>query len=161
MPSRPLQYPSHAAPCDPRLPQAALDFRLRHAPPLTTARFLGGINITAWLYQDKAGVQGIQVNPNTTIEELIRQFGPAETPDAEVGIHSEGKAGEWFRLQRHLRVLQIFSERIPCPMMCGPMLRREFPGVPWYYYYNRQSWIGEKGRVIRYPAETLKFAYGL
>ena len=143
------------------MPQAALQFRLRHPPPLTTAKFLGGINVTAWLYRDKNGVQDIQVNPNTTIEELIRQFGPAETPDAEVGIHSEMKAGEWFRIRPQFQVLQIFSERIPCPKMCGPMLRTYFPGVPWYYYYDRRSWIGANGKVIKYPADVLKSAYGL
>jgi hypothetical protein len=139
------------------LPQAALQFRLHHSPPLTTARFLGGINVTAWLYRDKAGAQGIQVNPNTTIEELIRQFGPAETPDAEVGIHSEMKAGEWFRVRPYFQVLQIFSERIPCPKMCGPMLRTYFPEVPWYYYFDKQSWKGTN----RTAAEILKTAYGL
>ena len=89
MPKPPSSYPSFATPCDMRLPQAALQLRLRHSPPLSTARFLAGISVTAWLYRDKAGVQGIQVNPNTTIEELIRKFVPAETPDAEVGFHSE------------------------------------------------------------------------
>src|ERR1700758_3260460 len=148
MPKTPLAYPNFASPCDSRLPQAAWQFRLRHAPPLTSAKFLGGINVTAWLYQDKTGAQHVQVNPNTTIEELIRQFGPAETPDAEVGIHSEMKAGEWFRLQRDCRVLQIFSERIPCQKMCGPMLRTYFPGVPWYYYYDRRSWIGPNGNLL-------------
>ena len=161
MPKTPASYPSFAPPCDPGLLKAALDFRLRHAPPLMTPRFLGAINVTAWLYQDKAGVKGIQVNPNTTIEELIRQFGPAETPDAEVGIHSEGKAGEWFRMKPQLRVLQIFSERIPCQKMCAPMLRSYFPGVPWYYYYDRRSWTGPGGKLIKYPAEILKTAYGI
>jgi hypothetical protein len=84
----------------------------------------------------KQGIEGIQVNPNTTIAELLRQFGPADTPDAEVGIHSEGKAVEWFRTRSDFRVLQIFSERIPCQLMCGPMLRHYFPGVP----YDRNSW---------------------
>src|SRR5215472_12122467 len=146
MPRVPSSYPSYAVPCDPGLPEAALKFRLSHSPPLTTPRLLGGINVTAWLYQDRAGVKGIQVNPNTTIEELIRQFGPAATPDAEVGIHSEMRAGEWFRMHgSQYRVLQIFSERIPCPKMCGPMLRAYFPGVPWYYYYDRRSWIAPNG----------------
>lgn len=161
MPRTPASYPSYATSCDPALPKAALEFRLRHSPPLTTARLLGGINVTAWLYQDKTGTKGIQVNPNTMIEELIRQFGPAETPDAEVGIHSEMKAGEWFRIRSHFRVLQMFSERIPCPMMCAPMLRTYFPGVPWYYYYDRRSWAGPNGTLIKYPAEILKIAYGI
>lgn len=161
MPRPPSSYPSYASPCDARLLQAAFHFRIHHSPPLTTAKFLGGINVTAWLYRDKAGVQGIQVNPNTTIEELIREFGPAETPDAEVGFHSEMKAAEWFRIRPHLQVHQIFSERIPCSKMCGPMLGAYFPGVPWYYYYDRRSWIGANGNVIRYPAEVLKIAYGL
>jgi hypothetical protein len=143
------------------LPQAALRFRLQHSPPLTAARFLGAVNVTAWLYRDKAGVQSIQINPNTTIQELIRQFGPAETPDAEVGIHSEMKAGEWFRVRPQFQVLQIFSERIPCPKMCGPMLRTYFPGVPWYYYYDKRTWIDAKGNVAKYPADILKIAYGL
>jgi hypothetical protein len=64
------------------------------------------------------------VNPNATISELIKQFGPAETPDAEVGIHSIMKATEWFRVRPDLRVLQILSERIPCAKMCAPMHRR-------------------------------------
>jgi len=161
VPKTPLSYPSHAAPCDPGLPQAALKFRLSQAPPLTTPRLLGAINVTAWLYQDKSGAKNIQVNPNTTIQELIRQFGPADTPDAEVGIHSEGKAGEWFRMRPHFRVLQIFSERIPCPKMCGPMLRAYFPGVPWYYYYDRRSWTAPNGSILKRPAEILKTVYGL
>jgi hypothetical protein len=59
-------------------------------------------------------VEGIQVNPNVTIAELERLFGPASTPDAEVGFHSEACAAEWFRLRPDLHVLQIFSERVPC-----------------------------------------------
>jgi hypothetical protein len=127
---------------------------------LTTAQYLSAINVTAWLYRDKGGVEGIQVNPNTTIAALVRQFGPADTPDAEVGIHSEGKAAERFRTRPDLRVLQIFSERIPCPMMCGPMLRNYFPGLPWYYYYDRNSWR-QRGSLIMSAGEVLKTAYGL
>src|SRR4051812_9601459 len=123
MPKTPASYSANAKLCDPRLTQAALQFRLRHSPPLTTDKLLGAINVTAWLYRDKSGIEGVQVNPNTTIEELIQQFGPADTPDAEVGIHSEARAGDWFRTRPHLQVLQIFSERIPCPKMCGPMLK--------------------------------------
>jgi hypothetical protein len=109
----------------------------------------GGV---AWLYRDERGVECVKVNPNITIAQLRHQFGPPETPDAEVGIHSEAQAAEWFRTRPALRVLQIFSERVPCPMMCAPMLRRYFPGVPWYYYYDRRSWFdGSRGRPRRPP----------
>ena len=158
MPRSPSKLPNYAMPCDPRLPQAALDFRLRHG--LATAQFLAAINITAWLYRDKAGVEGIQVNPNTTIQELIRQFGRAETPDAETGFHSEMHAGEWFRLRPQFQVMQIFSERVPC-RTCGHMLQAYFTGVPWYYYYDKRSWTDMSGKVIKYPADTLRIAYGL
>lgn len=161
MPKAPSSVPDWSPPCDPRLPLEALAFRRNHAPALTSLRDLGAINITAWLYGDKQGREKILVNPNTTIAELLRQFGPADTPDAEVGIHSEGKAAEWFRTRPDLRVLQIFTERIPCPMMCAPLLRHYFSGVPWYYYYDRRSWSGPGGRLIRTAAEVLKSAYGL
>ena len=162
MPRVPCSQPSYVQQqCDPRLPQAALSFRLRNSPPLTTPKFLGAINVTAWLYRDEHGIQGIQVNPNTTIAELLRQFGPADTPDAEVGIHSEAKAAEWFRNRPRIQVLQIFSERIPCPKMCGPMLGHYFPGVPWYYYYDRRSWIGGDGKVLKTASDILQIAYGL
>jgi hypothetical protein len=128
---------------------------------LITDNFLGAINITAWLYRDKNGSEGIQVNPNTTIAELLRQYGPAETPDAEVGLHSEGKAAQWFNVRPQMRVLQIFTERIPCPMMYAPMLRHYFPGVPWYFYYNRASWRGPDGKLIKTAAQALRVAYGL
>jgi hypothetical protein len=144
-----------------RLPEAALAFRKKNAPPLTTAKYLGAINVTAWLYRDKQGVEGIQVNPNTTIAELLKQFGPAETPDAEVGIHSEGKAAEWFRVRPNLQVLQIFSERVPCPKMCAPLLTHYFRGVPWFYYYDRNSWRGTGGGLVKTAAEVLKSAYNL
>ncbi len=143
------------------MPEAAFEYRVWHSPELTTDRYLGAINVTAWLYRDKAGNQGIQVNPNITIDALIRQFGPAATPDAEVGIHSEGQAAEWFRMRPQFQVLQIFSERIPCPMMCAPLLRAYFPGVPWYYYYDRRSWVGNNGKLIKGAADVLKSAYGL
>lgn len=159
MPRSPSKLPNFAMPCDPRLPQAALEFRLRHG--LSTTQFLGAINVTAWLYRDKAGVEGIQVNPNTTIQELIRQFGRAETSDAETGIHSEMNAGEWFRLRPQFQVIQIFSERIPCSKMCGPMLTAYFTGVPWYYYYDRRSWTGMDGKLMKSPADALRVAYGL
>jgi len=129
-----------------RLPAASLAFRRANAPPLTSPKFLGAINVTAWLYKDGNGIDGIQANPNTTIAELLRQFGPASTPDAEVGIHSEGKAAEWFRMRPHFQVLRIFSERIPCPNMCAPMLNHYFGSVPWFYYYDRNSWRGLSSR---------------
>lgn len=126
MPKIPNARPVDAR-CDMRLPEAALAFLRRDAPPLTTAHYLGAINVTAWLYRDRNGVEGIQVNPNTTIAELLRHFGPAETPDAEVGIHSEAKAAEWFRVRPHLQVVQIFSERIParrCAARCSRIIFR-------------------------------------
>jgi hypothetical protein len=147
--------------CDMRLPEAALAFRRRNAPPLIMAKHLGAINVTTWLYRDKQGIEGIQVNPNTTISELLRQFGPADTPDAEVGIHSEGKAAEWFRVRPDLKVLQIFSERIPCSKMCAPLLTHYFPGVPWFYYYDRNSWRGAGGGLVKTAGEILKSAYSL
>ncbi len=161
MPRLPSSSPSYAQRCDPRLPEAALEFRKRNSPPLTTLPNLGAINITAWLYRDKKGVEGIQINPNTTIAELLRQFGPAETPDAELGIHSEGKAAEWFRIRPDMQVLQIFTERIPCFKTCAPLLRHYYPGVPWYYYYDRRSWIGPNGALLKTAGEVLKTAYGL
>lgn len=157
----PVAKPSFSAPCDARLPEAALNFRTKNNPPLTSAQSLGAINVTAWLYLDKQGAQKVQVNPNTTIAELVEQFGRAATPDAEVGIHSEGRAAEWFRGKPGLRVLQIFSERIPCPMTCAPLLRHSFPGIPWYYYYDRNSWKGEGGQILKTAAEILKTCYGL
>jgi hypothetical protein len=160
MPRVPSSQPADSIRCDPRLPQEALAFRTRNSPPLTSPRYLNAINVTAWLYRDTKGVEGIQVNPNTTIAELLRQFGPADTPDAEVGIHSEAKAAEWFRVHPAFRVLQIFSERIPCPKMCAPMLKHYFSGVPWYYYYDRNSWRGPGGRLLKTDGEVLKTAYG-
>ena len=160
MPKTPNARPLEAR-CDMRLPEAALAFRKGSAPPLTSLKHLGAINVTAWLYRDKQGVERIQVNPNTTIAELLRQFGPAATPDAEVGIHSEGKAAEWFRVRPDLRVLQIFSERLPCSKMCGPLLTHYFRGVPWFYYYDRNSWRGPGGGLVKSAGEALKSAYGL
>jgi len=154
--SRPFDSPK----CDLRLPEAALNFRRTQSPPLTTLELLSQINITAWLYQDERQKLDIKVNPNTTIAELLKEFGPAETPDAEVGIHSEAKAAEWFRVRPKYRVLQIFSERIPCPKMCSPMLRTYFPGVPWYYYYDWNTWR-QGSRVLKRPGEILKTVYGL
>jgi len=155
--SRPLGSPK----CDTRLPEGALRYRVTSTPPLTTREALGAINVTAWLYRDKQGVERVQVNPNVTIAELRRVFGPASTPDAETGFHSEGLAAEWFRVRPDLEVLQIFSERIPCSGMCGPMLRHYYRGVPWYYYYDSTSWVGNRGEVLKRAGDVLKTAYGL
>jgi hypothetical protein len=143
------------------LPEAALHYRRTANPPLTTQQALGAINVTAWLYRDRGGVEGIQVNPNVTIAELTKLFGPAATPDAEVGIHSEGRAAEWFRTRPDLTVIQIFTERVPCPHMCAPLLRRYYPNVPWYYYYDRTSWRGNGGELLKRAGDLLKSAYGL
>lgn len=161
MPKPTSSRPISAPPCDPRLPAAALKFRRQNAPPLTNAKFLRCINVTVWLYQDKAGRTDVQVNPNTPIKELIQKFGPAETPDAEVGFHSEMHAGEWFRVRPHLKVLQIFSERIPCAYMCGPFLRTYYRDVPWYYYYDERSWRDANGKVEKKAEHILKMAYEL
>lgn len=161
MPKIPISKPAGSPRCDPRLPEAALRYRRTNVPPLTSRDALGAINVTAWLYRDKNGVEGVQVNPNVTIAELTRLFGPAATPDAEVGFHSEGRAAEWFRLRPDLRVLQIFSERIPCANMCGPMLRHYYPDVPWYYYYDSSSWVGARGELLKRAGDILKTAYGL
>lgn len=161
MPKIPNAKPIDSPRCDPRLPEAALQYRRVNVPPLTSRDALGAINVTAWLYRDQSGVEGIQVNPNVTIAELKRLFGPASTADAEVGFHSEGRAAEWFRMRPQLRVLQIFSERIPCALMCAPMLRHYYPGVPWYYYYDSSSWKGNRGELLKRAGDILKTAYGL
>ncbi len=161
MPRTPNSRPIDSPRCDPRLPQAALRYRITASPPLTTREALGTINVTAWLYRDKQGVEGILVNPNVTIAELARAFGPAATPDAEVGFHSEGRAAEWFRTRPDLQVLQIFTERIPCARMCAPLLRVYYPGVPWYYYYDSTSWKGSRGELLKRAGDVLKTAYGL
>jgi hypothetical protein len=158
MPKIPNSWPPDSPRCDPRLPQAALQFRRDQAPPLTTLEALGAINVTAWLYQVPQSREDIQVNPNTTIAELRQEFGPS---DVEVGFHSEGHAAEWFRVRPHLKVLAIFTERKPCRMMCAPLLEHYFPGVPVYYYYDRGSWRGEGGELLRSAAEALRVAYGL
>jgi len=161
MPKAPNSKPIDSPRCDPRLPEAALRYRKTTSPALTTREALGAINVTAWLYKDKSGVEGIQVNPNVTIAELTRLFGPASTPDAEVGFHSEGRAAEWFRVRPDLQVLQIFSERIPCGQMCAPLLQHYYPGVPWYYYYDSSSWIGNRGERLKRAGDILKTVYGL
>ncbi len=161
MPRIPNCRPLDSARCDPRLPEAALRYRIAAKPSFTTRDALGAINVTAWLYRDRQGVEGIQVNPNVTIAELARIFGPASTRDAEVGFHSEGRAAEWFRMRPELRVMQIFTERIPCVQMCAPLLRHYYPGVPWYYYYDSSSWVGNRGEMIKRAGDVLKTAYGL
>jgi hypothetical protein len=161
MPKVPIPRPVDSPRCDPRLPDAALRYRMTASPPPTTREALGAINVTAWLYRDERGVEGIQVNPNVPIAELARIFGPAPTPDAEVGLHSEGRAAEWFRVRPGFQVLQIFAERIPCSQMCAPMLRHYFPGVPWYYYYDSSSWFGDRGELLKRAGDVLKTAYGL
>ena len=97
MPRIPNSKPIDSPRCDPRLPYAALRYRIAGSPQLISQASLGTTNITAWPYRDKRGVEGIQVNPNVTIAELILTFGSAPTPDAEVGFHSECLAAEWFR----------------------------------------------------------------
>lgn len=146
--------------CDPRLPIEALIFR-RSVPELMSLEGLGRINVTAWLYLDDHGVRQVKVNPNITLAQIRAEFGRAPTRDAEIGIHSEGIAGEFFRQNPGFRVLEIFSERIPCKIMCAPMLRHNFPGVPWFYYYDRNSWRGNNGELIRRAADALRAAYEL
>jgi hypothetical protein len=159
VPKTPSSSPASAPHCDPRLPQAALDYRRKEA--LTGPAFLSALNVTAWLYRTAAGDTDVQVNPNVPIRDIVAQFGPAATPDAEIGFHSEFLAAEWFQERPELRVLQIFSERIPCRDRCAEFLRRHYPGVPWYYYYNRASFRGADGRLVARPAEVLASAYGL
>jgi hypothetical protein len=33
--------------------------------------------------------------------------------------------------------------------------------VPWFYYYDRRSWRGSDGELIKRAAEILKCAYGI
>lgn len=139
---------------DMRLPTAALKFRADNRA--LTPDDLLHLNITAWLYRDKQGTEGIQVNPNTTIAQLRAQFGPADTRDAEVGIHSEATAAEFFRTRPDLTVLQIFTERIPCASMCAPLLSTYFAGIPVFYYFDRRSWGGSKS-----AGEVLEGVYGV
>jgi hypothetical protein len=146
--------------CDPRLTIEALAFR-RSVPGLLSPEGLGRINVTAWLYLDDRGVKQVQVNPNITLTQIRAEFGRAPTRDAETGIHSEGIAGQFFKDNPRFRVLEIFSERVPCKIMCAPMLRNYFPGVPWFYYYDRNSWRGNDGELIKRAGETLRVAYGL
>src|SRR5437868_2775084 len=84
MPPRiPNSQPVDSPLCDSRLPKEALEFRMRNSPALVTPKDLGAINVTVWLYTDEEGVERVQVNPNTTIAQLLHQFGPAATPDAK------------------------------------------------------------------------------
>ena len=146
--------------CDPRLPIEALAFR-SSVPSLLSLEGLGKINITAWLYLDEGGVKQVKVNPNITLAQIQAEFGRAPTRDAETGIHSEGIAGQFFKDNPRFRVLEIFSERIPCKRMCGPTLRHYFPGVPWSYYYDPNSWRGNDGELIKRAGEVLRVAYAL
>jgi hypothetical protein len=155
----PCSYPIDSPRCDMRLPEAALSFRRMNG--LMVPERLGAVNITAWLYRDQRGGDGIHVNPNTPKADLIREHGRAKTWQADVGFHSEFHAAEWFRVRPELRVLHIFSERIPCREQCGPFLRHYFPGVPWYYYYDRRSWIGNEGEILKWASAALTTAYGL
>jgi hypothetical protein len=159
MPKMPSSRPDGYK-CDLRLPIEALAFR-RRIPELMLPEGLGRINVTAWLYVDDHGVRQVQVNPNITLAQIRSEFGRAPTREAETGIHSEGIAGEFFRTNPRFRVMDSFSERIPCKMMCAPMLRHYFPGVPWFYYYNRDSWRGNDGEMLKRAAEALRVAYDL
>ena len=96
----------------------------------------------------------MKVNPNITLAQIRQEFGRAPTRDAETGIHSEGIAGQFFKENPRFRVLEIFSERIPCRIMCAPMLRHYFSEVPWFYYYDRDSWRGTEGELIKRAGEA-------
>jgi hypothetical protein len=159
MPKTPSSDPPTSPICDPRLPSAALAYRKSNN--LLSQTDLGALNVTAWLYCDKQGVEAVQVNPNVTIAQLKSQFGSAATPDAELGFHSEAIAAEWFRTRTQLKVLQIFTERYPCAKSCGPLLKTYYPGRTWYYYYRPSSWTTDRGQFIARAATVLKTAYSL
>ena len=159
MPRMPISCPDGWK-CDLRLPSEALAYR-RSIPELLLPEGLGKINVTAWLYLDDRGDRQVKVNPNITLSQIREEFGRAPTRDAETGIHSEGIAAQFFKDNLRYRVLEIFSERIPCKIMCAPMLRHDFRGVPWFYYYDRNSWRGSDGELIKRAADVLKTAYGL
>ncbi|MGC2637592.1 MAG: nucleic acid/nucleotide deaminase domain-containing protein [Acidobacteriaceae bacterium] len=146
--------------CDLRLPIAALAYRQEN-PELMTETGFGRINVTAWLYRNERGEEGIRVNPNITMAAIRKEFGRAPTRDAETGLHSEGIAAQFFKENPSFRVLAIFSERVPCRMQCAPLLRNYFPGVPWFYYYDRNSWRGDDGRLLKKAAAALRVAYEL
>ena len=163
MPRVPSSTPSNwkdrlgLPPCDPRLPEAALAYRREHS--LIDERSLGTINVTAWLYRGAHGVEGVQVNPNIPIEKL-RNLG-TEYKHVPVGFHSEFMAAEWFRTQPKLRVLQIFTERIPC-RDCADFLRHWYEDVPgWYYYIDRRSLPDDGGPIWKQTAEGLRNVYAL
>lgn len=138
-----LKRPAAVPPFDPsrsdmRLPEAALQFRIENR--VINIENLRRLNITAWLYRDTENNEKIWVNSNTTIAELLAQFRRAGTRDAETGIHSEGRAADFFRANPNLKVLQIFSERVPCFDKSAPLLGNYFPGVPVFYYYDKRNW---------------------
>jgi hypothetical protein len=163
MPKAPSSYPASEL-CDMRLPEAALFFRQSQIPKLTSLPSLGAINVTAWLYLDDNGAKQVIVNPNLTIKQLKEEFPPKDEEDeylSNVGIHSECRAAEFFRTRPKLKVIQIFTERIPCKTSCAPLLRTYFPYVPWFYYYNRNSWCSPGGGLVRTAAQVLRSAYGL
>lgn len=146
--------------CDPRLPEEALTYRRMHA--LTDDRSLGAINVTAWLYRDEKGREHVQVNPNIPISELRKQNVNEETRTRNVGFHSEFMTAEWFRTKVGFRVLQIFTERVPCSQ-CADFLRTFYRGVPcWYYYIDRKSLSGTTPQE-RYQqvVDGLRYVYGL
>ena len=164
MPRIPSSIASHwkdrlpLPPCDSRLPEAALEFRREMA--WTDEESLGRYNVTAWLYRDAQGHQGVQVNPNEPMRNLRKAKG--HDPDLpNVGFHSEFLAADWFRKQHGLSVLQIFTERAPC-RDCGDFLRAWYRNVPgWYYYVDRNILSGDKSSVRHQVASALKHVYGL
>ena len=79
-----------------RYPPPATALAYRRTNGLLSQTDLGALNITAWLYCDKQGIESVQVNPNVTIAQLRQLYGSAATPDAELGFHSEAMAAEWF-----------------------------------------------------------------
>jgi hypothetical protein len=129
---------------------------------LTDDRSLGAINVTAWLYRDEKGREHVQVNPNIPISELRKQNVNEETRTRNVGFHSEFMTAEWFRTKVGFRVLQIFTERVPCSQ-CADFLRTFYRGVPcWYYYIDRKSLSGTTPQE-RYQqvVDGLRYVYGL
>lgn len=142
--------------CDPSLPMKALEYRQAH--DLVSKEKLGTINVTAWLYKNHLGATNVQVNANVTMAEIRAEFGPPPTRDADFGIHSEAFAAEFFRRNPKFSVLQIFTERIPCKN-CAELLKNFFPGRPWFYYYNRSSFINDDYKVIMQAGEALWHCY--
>jgi hypothetical protein len=140
--------------------QEALQYRIDE--DLLTDKDLLAYNITAWLYEGPGGVQGVKVIQNKTMNELNRQL-PVAYDQLPVGYHSEPLAAEWFRSRegRGKQVLRIFTERHPCQGLtnCLGLLNTEYPGVPYYYYFDPKIWPQAKRRsqFIR----VLKYSYGL